>query len=150
MPRGFTMLEMLVVLVLVAVLAALAAPSFTEQVARRRLEGVATDLSTDLQFARSQAVSNRADVTVLTRNSGTEYALQSGGTDFKAVSLPVGLTLTNGVTVTFQQLRGDAASAQQIDVSSARTSATMRLNVGVMGRVSICSPSGSLKGYTTC
>jgi type IV fimbrial biogenesis protein FimT len=148
--RGLTVVELMIVLVIIGVMAALAAPSFTDQFARRRLEGVATDLSTDLQFARSQAVSSRADIALVTRNSGTEYAVQSGGVDMKVVTLPANVTATNGVTVTFQQLRGDIAAAQQIDLASSVTAATMRLNVGVMGRVSVCSPSGSLKGYTSC
>jgi type IV fimbrial biogenesis protein FimT len=152
MPRhhGFTMVELLIVVAAVAVLAALVAPSFNEQLARRRLEGVATDLSTDLQFARTQAVSDRSTVQVITENGGARYRLVNGaGTTLKAVDLPTGITATDAVTVTYDQLRG-TANATQITLSNVRTTAQMRVDTNVMGRVSICSPSGGLKGYTPC
>ena len=148
--RGFTVIEMLVVLVVVAVLVALAAPSFNEQLARRRLEGVATDLSTDLQFARTQAVSDRNAVQVITDNGGTRYRiLNAAGTALKSVTLPTGVTATDAITVTYDQLRG-TANATQILVSNSRTAATVRVDTNVMGRVSICTPNGDLKGYTAC
>ena len=148
--RGFTVIEMLVVLVVVAVLVALAAPSFNEQLARRRLEGVATDLSTDLQFARTQAVSDRNAVQVITDNGGTRYRiLNAAGTALKTVTLPTGVTATDAITVTYDQLRG-TANATQILVSNTRTTATVRVDTNVMGRVSMCTPSGGLKGYTAC
>ena len=148
--RGFTLIELLVVVALAAVLAALVAPSFNEQIARRRLEGVATDLSTDLQFARTQAVDDRATVQVITENSGGRYRIvNAAGTTLKTVDLPTGITATDGVTVTYDQLRG-TSNAVQITLSNTRTTAQMRVDTNVMGRVSLCSPGGGLKGHTTC
>jgi type IV fimbrial biogenesis protein FimT len=147
--RGFTLIELLVVMALAAVLAALVAPSFSEQIARRRLEGVATDLSTDLQFARTQAVDDRAAVRVMSLST-TQYVVRNAANaDIKTVNLPEGISVTNGVTVTYDPLRG-TSDVQQITVSSTRTTARLRLDTNVMGRVSICSPSGTLKGYTAC
>lgn len=148
---GFTMIELMVTMLVVAILAVLAIPAFGEQLARRRLEGVATDLSTDLQFARTQAVSSRGDVRLRT-TSTTSYVIDNaaGTVTFKTVTLPAGITITNGVTVTYDQLRGTAASAQTFALASAQTSASMQVDVNAMGRVSLCSPSGSLKGYVTC
>lgn len=148
--RGFTLIELLVAMVLLAVLAALAAPSFNEQLARRRLEGVATDLSTDLQFARTQAVSDRSTVQVVTDNGGTRYRLiNAGNTTLKTVDLPAGIVATDAITVTYDQLRG-TSNAAQVTVSSARTSAQLRVDTNAMGRVSICTPGGGFKGYTSC
>ncbi len=155
--RGFTLIELMIVLAVAAVLAALAAPSFVEQLSRRRIEGSATDLSTDLQFARSQAVTEPtgSTVSVITQNSGTQYRIfktsaAGTSTDIRTVFLPAGITVTNGITVTYDQLRGAAAAAQQLDLASTRTAGSVRLNVNTMGRVSICTPGGSLKGYTAC
>lgn len=146
---GFTLIELLVVLALAAVLASLVAPSFQEQIWRRRLEGVATDLSTDLQFARTQAVDDRAAVRVMTLST-TQYVVRNAANvDMKTVNLPGGITATNGVTVTYDQLRG-TSDVQQVTVSSTRTAAQLQVNTNIMGRVSICSPNGSLKGYTAC
>jgi prepilin-type N-terminal cleavage/methylation domain-containing protein len=148
--HGFTMVELLIAMVVLAVLAGLAAPSFNEQMARRRLEGVATDLSTDLQFARSQAVADRGVIRVVIENGGTRYRLINGtGTDVKTVNLPDGITATNGVTVVYDQLRG-MSNATQIVVSNTRTAAQLRVDTAVMGRVSICTPGGGMKGYSSC
>ena len=144
------MIEAMVVVALVAVLAALVAPSFIDQLARRRLEGVATDLSTDLQFARMQAVSDRDPVRVVTEVSGSQYRLvRNNGTTLKTVVMPAGVTVTNAITISYDQLRG-ASNAAQITLSSTKTTAQLRVATNVMGRVSMCSPAGSLKGYTAC
>lgn len=154
---GFTMIELMVTMVVVAILAVLAIPAFVDQLARRRLEGAATDLASDLQFARSQAVST-GDVAVigsgirLRTTSTSSYVIDNsaGTVTFKTVALPTGITITNGVTVTFDRLRGAAASAQTFALASSQTGATMQVDVNVMGRVILCSPSGSLKGYVAC
>lgn len=148
---GFTMIELMVTIVVVAILAVLAIPSFVDQLARRRLEGAATDLATDLQFARSQAVSSRGDARLRT-TSTTSYVIDNaaGTVTYKSVSLPAGVTISNGITVTYDHLRGAAASAQTFGLASSQTSATMRVDVNAMGRVTLCSPSGSLKGYAAC
>lgn len=146
---GFTLIELLVVMALAGVLAALVAPSFSEQLWRRRVEGVATDLSTDLQFARTQAVDDRAAVRVMTLST-TQYVIRNAANvDLKTVNLPTGITATNGVTVTYDQLRG-TSDVKQITIATTRTAAQLQLDTNIMGRVSICSPSGTLKGYTSC
>jgi type IV fimbrial biogenesis protein FimT len=148
---GFTMIELMTTIVIAGILAVLAIPAFGEQLARRRLEGVATDLSTDLQFARSQAVSSGGDVRFRT-TSNTTYVIDNvaGTVTYKTVTLPAGMTVTNGLTVTYDAMRGAAAVAQTFALASAQTAATMQVAVNTMGRATICSPSGSLKGYAAC
>ena len=147
---GFTIVELMITLVVVGILAVLAIPAFGDQLARRRLEGAATDMSVDLQYARTQAVSIRGQVRVRTTSTAT-YVIDdsSGAPVYKSVTLPTGISVTNGVTITYDQLRG-MANASSLALASAQTSATMQVDVNVMGRVSLCSPGGSLKGYTTC
>lgn len=151
---GFTLIELLVVLAIVAILATLAAPSFTDQFARRRIEGVATELNTDLQLARTQAVA-AGGIWHLVTTSTTQYVVRNaaGTVTLKTANLPTGITLTNGVTVPFDPLRGTLTTGtadQQISLASTRTAAQMQLKVNAMGRVNICTPSGGLKGYTSC
>jgi len=55
--RGFTLIELMVVIAVVAVIAALAAPMFTSLIEMQRLRGTTAQLVTDLQFARNEAVS---------------------------------------------------------------------------------------------
>lgn len=54
--RGFTLIELIIVVGLVAVVLGLAAPNFFDYLLVQRLKGVHSQLITDLQFGRSEAV----------------------------------------------------------------------------------------------
>lgn len=54
---AFTLIESLIAVALVAVLVTLAAPSFRDMILMQRLRGVNTQLVTDIQYARSEAIS---------------------------------------------------------------------------------------------
>jgi type IV fimbrial biogenesis protein FimT len=55
--RGFTLIELMVVVVVLAILALVAAPAFNDFILVQRLKGVNSQLTTDLQYGRSEAVS---------------------------------------------------------------------------------------------
>lgn len=61
---GLTILELVVSMAVAAVLAALALPSFAEFIDDQRLRGVATELMSDLHFARGEAIKRNARVLV--------------------------------------------------------------------------------------
>ncbi len=69
---GFTLIEMMVVIGLVGVLIALAAPSMRGILEVRRLRAINSQLVTDLQFARSEAISRRSTVRLDFRESASE------------------------------------------------------------------------------
>ncbi len=54
--RGFTLVELMVVVALAALIAFLAAPSFRDMILMQRLRGASAQFVTDMQFARSEAV----------------------------------------------------------------------------------------------
>jgi type IV fimbrial biogenesis protein FimT len=54
--RGFTLVEVLVVIAIVGILAAIAMPSFTSTIRRYRADAIRDDLIVSLQMARSEAV----------------------------------------------------------------------------------------------
>jgi len=54
--RGFTLVELLVVVAVVTVILTLAAPSFRGMIEMQRLRSITAQLVTDLQFARNEAV----------------------------------------------------------------------------------------------
>lgn len=150
---GFTVIELLMVLVLTAIVLVVVVPGFGDLLERRRVEGVATDLSTDLQYARSESISRRANVALATNADGLSYSI-SGLPITKTVTMPSGVTVTSSRTLTYTALRGipteTSSSDVSIDVTSTRTGGQVRLTVGFMGRVQMCSPNGTLKGYTSC
>jgi type IV fimbrial biogenesis protein FimT len=62
--RGFTLIEVLIVIALIGILLALAAPSFGTFTASQRVKTASFDLYAALSFARSEAIKRRVTVTV--------------------------------------------------------------------------------------
>jgi type IV fimbrial biogenesis protein FimT len=171
--RGFTLIELIIAVAIAAILLTLAAPSFRGFLAKKRLEGVATELSTDLQYARSVAVARNTTVR-LTFISATCYAIHevalavdtatwcsappANSALLKSVQLQAGSSATlSGAPayVEFDPVRGtavtDTANADaSIDVVSSMGSWQMRNTVTLLGKVNLCSPSASVRGFPSC
>lgn len=159
--RGFTFVELLIVVAILAIVLAVVAPSFQGLLAGKRVEGVAAELATDLQFARSEAVSRSASVRV-TFPSATCYIVHTGTALSTCVTSGTGLIKTvqidSGNTsftsypafISFESVRGTAETSGSIVVGSTASAAQVRINLNDMGRVQTCSPSGTVKGLTAC
>lgn len=149
-PRhGLTLVELLIAVVIAAILLGVAVPSFVGTIARVRLEGMVNELSVDLQYTRSASIRRRAAVTLTTAADGRSYNITSGADNLKAVALPAGLSLTGGVGITFDPLRGTAGAAT-LNAASSLMSATLRVTTSAMGRIQLCSPEHSFAGYGAC
>jgi len=142
--KGFTLLELMTIIAIVGILVAVAAPSFTDSIARRRLEGVANELSADLQYAKSQAAAINTNVSLVTTAHG--YAVGS----YKTITLDSTITLTDAVTVTFEPHRALPAGDASITVTQSQTPASLRVKSDAMGRIQMCSPGASFTGYLAC
>ncbi len=158
-PRGITLVELMVTLTMLVVVLLVATPSFVEFLAKRRVEGVAHELSTDLEYARSLAVENRIEVT-LSRISSTQYeitgTLVEGGTalarTFKTLQLD-GATLSGSASVSYEPHRGTRSTAGAdpvLTVAASGTGATLTVSVTPMGQTQICSTDGAIGGYPVC
>src|SRR5438128_11754669 len=69
--RGFSMVEVVIVLTVVLILAGVAIPNIATAIANVRLRGAASDLSGLMQSARLVAVKNNATYTVLFNPTST-------------------------------------------------------------------------------
>lgn len=67
---GFTLIELLIVVAVVAVVLTLAAPSFSSFILMQRLKSINAQVVTDLQYARSEAVSRGIPVHMKFRLAG--------------------------------------------------------------------------------
>ena len=173
LPRGFTLIELLVVVALIATILALAVPSFTSTLTRQRMEGIASELVTDIQYARSEAAQRNAavgvvfgatcySVYVLGANPATACAALGGGTSLKNVQIAGGTSLAfaptvSGAFIAFDPVRGMAidAAAGTNDLSGAVTLANsggnwqIRAIVTKVGRVKLCSPNNTVTALAT-
>ena len=174
---GFTVIELMIAVAIVAIISVVAIPTFDDFRVRERLKGAATNLYTDLQFARSEAVQRNAEVTV-SFNPGANwcYGIHQGaaacdctaanscsiktvaGTDFRDISLSQAQFVSASGTSTWYAInprRGQsldaAGNAVTGNVVFAGTgSRSLRGDLNAVGRVRLCSPSGSVSGYPSC
>jgi len=172
--RGITLIELLVVIALLGILLGLAAPSFTDMIARQRVRSSADALVTDIAFTRSEAVARRQPVRIAfdTLDGADCYAIyvSAGGrcgcagcdataTELRTARLPAsdGVRLTSAVTAGGQrELQFDALQAApdspNYDVNLTHSRGPqLRARIGALGQVRVCSPNGSVSGVSsTC
>jgi type IV fimbrial biogenesis protein FimT len=169
---GVTLVEATVVSAVVAVLVGTSAPGFKDLRTRQQLQGIATQLETDLHLARAEAVARNEGVRISFSTGGTGgscYVLhtgaagacscdvgghttcESGAEAMRSVALEVGYPVqlvSNSRSVLFDAVKGTATPTATIRVSS--DLGQVRQIVNVMGRVRSCSPDGAVSGYRRC
>jgi type IV fimbrial biogenesis protein FimT len=170
--RGLTLVEIAVVLALAAILASIAAPEMRRLVEARRLDAAAGRLSTDLQFARQEAVARGQTVRV-SWHEGVEagcWLIHTGERAqcrceadgraacdgdaglIKSVVLPSADRIAIGANVgsmLFDPLLGTVTPTGTWRLSTADGRAIHHV-VNVIGRVRSCSPQGAVAGHPAC
>jgi type IV fimbrial biogenesis protein FimT len=168
---GFTLIELMVTIAIAVILVSLAAPSFRSYLVKKKVEGTLAELSSDLQFARSEAVSRNQTVRM---TLGTNcYAIHpstatvtaatctvTAGTDIRTVRVDdansVALAASGVNFIDFDSVRGTAtfspaATEAFINVTSVGSSSAFnfRARITEFGRVQVCT-SNSVAGYSSC
>lgn len=145
---GFTLVELMVTLAVAVILAMLAAPSFGAMFAVLRVQGTAGELAADLQFARSEAVRRRASVELSSDGDGGGYTIRDGTVVVKSVRFAHGMRIGTDESVTYTALR--AMGDEGAFTLSSAAGHSLRVTTNAIGRVSLCSPEGRIRGYGTC
>jgi type IV fimbrial biogenesis protein FimT len=139
--RGFTLVEMMVVIAILGIALAIAAPSFSRIIAEQRLRGVASELHNALLFARSAAITRNESVVIAPASdddwtSGwTIYLASDEDTVLRTDSAFTGATLSGTPnSITFSAVgRADAISS--ITLTSDADSTVQRcVSIDVSGR----------------
>ncbi len=139
MPRGYTLLELLVVLAITAALFAIAPPFFSSAVSSAELHAATRQMSAALRQARSSAVAARAPVAFILDLEQRRYQVEG----LREVALPAALELT--LTTAESELRGNgrgairfyadgSSSGGRITIATARASEAIDV-VWLSGRV---------------
>jgi prepilin-type N-terminal cleavage/methylation domain-containing protein len=149
--RGFTMIELMIVLVVMGIVAAAAAPSFREYTSRSRLRGVAAEAYSDLQYARSESVQRYRAVRITFSSTGYVVDVPATGETLRSVTFGNGITGTGAMVATFDPIRGQATVTDApTTLATTGSTAQARLNVNAIGRPLVCSVTGVLGGMKSC
>lgn len=171
-PKGFTLLEVLIVVGILAILATLAAPSFSSFIDKYRVKRAADSLSAFLINTKTEAIKQNTTVRAVFKSSGGGTTWCAGmttantcdctvldsctvnsmdrrvrGSDFKGIVLN---SPADGAMFSFTPLRG-AVNNGNAQVQSA-AGLQVRVVVSGTGRIRLCSPSGGsyVGGYPAC
>jgi type IV fimbrial biogenesis protein FimT len=169
---GLTLIEMTITLTVTAVLLGMAVPSFEQARKRRQLDGVAAQLETDLQLARSLAVAQN-DVLRMSFHAADQascYVIhtgkpgactcaaegnadcQPGSRAFRAVRLQgpgQPKLLSNAKSIAFEPTSGTVTPTATMRVRFDDGPA-IHLVINVMGRIRACAAAPGLPGHVTC
>ena len=168
---GFTTIEILVVMVVMGLLASLAAPSFTTFIKNTRLSTATTQLVSDLNLARSEAIKRNVHVLVCARNTaGTDCVANTDwragwvvcaegatvnqcatGTATAPNPITVRAALSDELTLVYSNLTTTTATGVRFNSNSSQGSdgAANTLTVGggwagAVSRVVTISPAGNI------
>lgn len=100
--RGFTLIELMVVISIAAVMMGLALPSFTSFVAGQRVKTATSDFSLAAVFARSEAIKRNAEVGIVAAAGGWKdgWSVKFGTVTLGTQSAYKGLVMTPSAGVT--------------------------------------------------
>ena len=169
--HGITLVEAMVTLAILSIVAGTAMPSFQSMIARQRLEGVAVQLATDLQYARTETVARNEPLRLSfwSDEGGSCYAIHTGShaqcscsgaapavcsgdaVEIKTVYVPAAQQVTvqaNVASILYDPRHGTSTPAGTARVAGAPGAINHVVNV--MGRVRSCSPDGSFPAYHPC
>lgn len=168
---GLTLVEAVVALAIGAIVLSAAVPGMRASFERRRLDGIATQLATDLRYARGEAMARNRTVRLgfSTHAGGSCYLIHTGTASACSCAggrpaCGTGALLLHGVaidaargvevrsnvaSIAFDPLHGTATPTATVRAIADSGSAVHHV-VNILGRVRSCSSGGSVAGWPAC
>lgn len=147
---GFTLIELLVTIAVVAIMATIAVPGFQSVMERSQWASDYNEVLAGLNFARSEAVKRRNDVTLKVSAGGTSWSYEVNDAASNSLRLRqasnnrVNLGVSDDFEVTFNSLGkvggGDCDGGCEIKVSSGTH--CRLIDISSLGRVGRADCSG--------
>ena len=157
--RGFTLVEIAVVMTIMVTLATLALPYYGDYVARQRLKAAAEHLAADLAEARFESARRGTPIHV-NFSAGADwcYAVTTApGCACRAVAAcrlksvdstgAGGISMPAGKEVLFSASGSSTPSAVRFQTLKGQA---LVVQTSALGRARICSPQGEMPGYARC
>ena len=170
--RGITLIEASTVVAVAGIVVSTSVPGLQGAIDGRRLNGAATTLATDIQYARTEAVARNRSVRLSVHGAGDAacYVIHTGNTAQCTCGSSGPAVCTGGAeAIKTVRLRAGEKVGLQANVTSllfdplhgtSTPTGTLRLVgsggreirhvVNVMGRVRSCTPAGAVPGYPVC
>jgi len=139
---GFTLTELMVSVSILAIAATSAAPSMTAFVASQRVKSVASDLYSDLQRARSEAIKRNASVVLAPSGAWAEGWQITAESAVLGVQGPAArVTVSGPSSVTYGGLGRTTAAQLAFSVAAPGTTTTRCVRVSLSGQPSVATGS---------
>jgi len=132
--RGFTLVELMIVIAVMGIMAVIAAPNFVTYLANQRLKGAARMVMSDLMAARQKAVTQNVNITV-TFTSNHQYTITNDASTRDIQQDYSDVTFTSSGAAIFYP-RGNATGTT-VTLTSSRTGSQKFVRVALNGRVKI-------------
>jgi type IV fimbrial biogenesis protein FimT len=147
--RGFTAIEIMIVVLIVGILAAIAAPNMAAMIRNQRVKTATFDIFSSLTFARSEAVKRNTTVTLTPNSASTDWAkgwviTDANGNvlktenDRKLTAAELVFTGPTSVVYARSGRLGGAAAAFSLTATSGTSTFTRCINVDLSGRPATC------------